>query len=156
MVTEDIKPAYYGYFASFADFKDKRFKVVIDTANAMGVLELPIYEQFRENLDIVNLYNDLDHAFQCHEANPLKLETLDELRAKVRETKADLGIAYDGDADRIGLMGGVLARTAKIEAAYGQNFREQFAGVATDFDRAIESILSSLGLLKNQTLGRHS
>jgi len=61
-----------------------------------------------------------------------------------------------GDADRIGLMGGVLARTAKIEAAYGQNFREQFAGVATDFDRAIESILSSLGLLKKQTIGRHS
>lgn len=61
-----------------------------------------------------------------------------------------------GDADRIGLMGGVLARTAKIEAAYGQNFREQFAGVATDFDRAIESILQSLGLLKKQTFGHLS
>jgi methyl-accepting chemotaxis protein len=61
-----------------------------------------------------------------------------------------------GDADRIGLMGGVLARTAKIEAAYGQTFREQFAGVATDFDRAIESILQSLGLLKKQTFGRQS
>ena len=104
MTSEDIKPAYYGYFASFADFKDQRFTLAIDTANSMGVFELPIYEQFTENLSIINLYNDLDHPFQCHEANPLKLETLDELRAKVTETKADLGIAYDGDADRIGFV----------------------------------------------------
>lgn len=104
MTSEDIKPAYYGYFASFADFKDKRFTLAIDTANSMGVFELPIYEQFTENLSIINLYNDLDHPFQCHEANPLKLETLDELRAKVTEVKADLGIAYDGDADRIGFV----------------------------------------------------
>jgi len=101
---EDIRHAYYGYFASFANFKDKKFKIVIDTANAMGVLELPIYEQWKENLDIVNLYNDLDHPFSCHEANPLKTETLDELREKVKETSADFGIAYDGDADRIGFV----------------------------------------------------
>ncbi len=104
MTSEDIKPAYYGYFSSFADFNDKKFKVVIDTANAMGVLELPIYEQFADNLQIINLYNDLDRAFDCHEANPLKLETLDELREKVKETDAALGIAYDGDADRIGFV----------------------------------------------------
>lgn len=104
MTSEDIKHAYYGYFASFADFKDARFTIAIDTANAMGVLELPIYEQFTENLSIVNLYNDLDHPFACHEANPLKTETLDELRAKVSDVHADLGIAYDGDADRIGFV----------------------------------------------------
>lgn len=101
---EDVKHAYYGYFASFANFGDKKFKVVIDTANAMGVLELPIYEQFKENLEVINLYNDLDHPFSCHEANPLKTETLDELREKVKEAGADLGIAYDGDADRIGFV----------------------------------------------------
>ncbi|MFZ2187089.1 MAG: phosphomannomutase/phosphoglucomutase [Candidatus Moraniibacteriota bacterium] len=104
ITTEDICPAYYGYFTSFAEFQDKRFTLVIDTANAMGVFELPIYEQFPENLSIVNLYNDLDHPFECHEANPLKLDTLDELRAKVKESRADLGIAYDGDADRIGFV----------------------------------------------------
>ena len=104
MTTEDIKPAYYGYFASFAEFKDKHFTVVIDTANSMGVFELPIYEQWSENLSIVNLYNDLDHPFQCHEANPLKSETLAELQTKVKEVGADLGIAYDGDADRIGFV----------------------------------------------------
>ncbi len=102
--SEDIKHAYYGYFASFADFKDKHFTIAIDTANSMGVFELPIYEQFADNLSVVNLYNDLTHPFECHEANPLKTETLDELRAKVTEVNADLGIAYDGDADRVGFV----------------------------------------------------
>ena len=104
MTTEDICPAYYGYFTSFADFQDKHFTIAIDTANAMGVLELPVYEQFPDNLSIVNLYNDMAHAFECHEANPLKQETLAELREKVKESEADLGIAYDGDADRIGFV----------------------------------------------------
>lgn len=104
MHSEDVRHAYYGYFASFADLKDKHFTIAIDTANAMGVFELPIYEQFSDNLSIINLYNDLDHPFECHEANPLKTETLDELCAKVKETHADLGIAYDGDADRIGFV----------------------------------------------------
>jgi phosphomannomutase len=120
---EDIKPAYYGYFASFASFEDKKFILSIDTANAMGVLELPIYKQFPENLDITYLYDNLDDAFNCHEANPLNVETLDELSESVREVNADLGIAYDGDADRIGftdeygspipmdLITGLLART---------------------------------------------
>lgn len=104
MKSEDIKPAYYGYFASFAEFGDKKFTLAIDTANSMGVFELPIYEQWSENLSVVNLYNDLTHPFQCHEANPLKSETLDELCVTVKETGADLGIAYDGDADRIGFV----------------------------------------------------
>lgn len=103
-IAEDIKPAYYGYFSSFANLKDKKFRIAIDTANAMGVLELPILEQFRDNLTIVNLYNDLDHPFECHEANPLKTETLDELCTKVKETGSDLGVAYDGDADRVGFV----------------------------------------------------
>lgn len=102
--TTDIRQPYYDYFASFADFRDKHFNIIIDTANSMGILELPIYEKFPDNLSIVNLYNDLTHPFACHEANPLKTETLDELRAKAKEEKADLGLAYDGDADRVGFV----------------------------------------------------
>jgi phosphomannomutase len=101
---EDIKPAYYGYFSSFAELGVRHFSVVIDTANAMGVLELPIYDQLSDHLSITRLYDDLSHPFSAHEANPLKTETLDELRAKVVELEADLGIAYDGDADRIGFV----------------------------------------------------
>lgn len=104
LTPEDIKPAYYGYFSSFAALGEKNFSIVIDTANAMGVLELPIYEQLAEHLTITRLYDDLSHPFSAHEANPLKTETLDELRAQVVAKQADLGIAYDGDADRIGFV----------------------------------------------------
>lgn len=70
---------------------------------------------------------------------------------RLHRIRRALAAAID-DADRIGLMGGVLARTARIEAAYGQGFREQFAGVASEFDEAIQSILASLDHLKKQNI----
>ena len=102
--TQDIRPAYEAHFAKFARLDDAHFKVVIDTANAMGILELPIFKMFPENIELVTMYDDLDHPFSAHEANPLKTETLDELRTRVVAEHADLGIAFDGDADRVGLV----------------------------------------------------
>lgn len=104
MSEEDIRPAYYSFFASFAKLGDRRFTLAIDTANAMGIVELPIYNELKENLTVHNLYNDLSQPFSAHEANPLKTETLDELCMLVKEKDADMGIAYDGDADRIGFV----------------------------------------------------
>jgi phosphomannomutase len=76
----------------------KPLKVVVDAGNGMG----SIYEPFLRRMDIemIPLYFELDGTFPNHEANPLKLENLNDLCAKVRETGADLGVAFDGDADR--------------------------------------------------------
>ncbi len=151
MKSEDIKPAYYGYFASFAEFKDKHFTIVIDTANSMGVFELPIYEQWAENLTIINLYNDLAHPFQCHEANPLKSETLAELCAKVKETGADFGIAYDGDADRIGFVDetGTIMPMDIVPALIAKPILEAKPGATILYDlrssRAIKEIVEEAG-----------
>lgn len=151
MTQEDIKPAYYGYFASFGDFQGKHFTVAIDTANSMGVYELPIYEQWNENLTVVNLYNDLDHPFQCHEANPLKTETLDELCLKVKETHADLGIAYDGDADRVGFVDetGALMGMDVVSALIAKPILEQKPGATILYDlrssRAIKEVIEENG-----------
>jgi len=104
-VKKDIKKEYLDYFSSFANFNGKKFKIAADTANAMGVLELDVYKKFPKNIELITIYDEFDSAFPNHEANPLKIETLKDLREKVLETKADLGIAYDGDADRLGFIG---------------------------------------------------
>lgn len=151
LTQEDIKPAYYGYFASFGDFQGKQFKIVVDTANSMGVFELPIYEQWSDNLTVTNLYNDLTHPFECHEANPLKTETLDELRAKVIEVGADLGIAYDGDADRIGFVDeqGELMSMDIVPALIAKPIIEQKPGATILYDlrssRAIKEVVEEAG-----------
>ncbi|MGH9465104.1 MAG: phosphomannomutase/phosphoglucomutase, partial [Thermoanaerobaculia bacterium] len=76
----------------------RRLRLVADAGNGMGTLYQPLLEQ--AGLELVPLYFELDGRFPNHEANPLKLENLEDACAKVRETSADLGIAFDGDADR--------------------------------------------------------
>ncbi|HIP49286.1 MAG TPA: phosphomannomutase/phosphoglucomutase [Lutibacter sp.] len=102
----NLKPEYYEYFTKFAKLGDKKFKVVIDCANTMGILELPFYKEYlKDNFEVVELYCDMDSAYVgSHEANPLKIETLEELQKKVVAENANLGISYDGDADRVGFV----------------------------------------------------
>lgn len=87
--------------AGITDFGD--LKIAIDTANGMGGMVLP-HLLAGKNCTVYPLYWELDGTFPNHEANPLKDETLDALKAKVRETGAHLGVAYDGDADRVGFV----------------------------------------------------
>lgn len=78
-------------------------KIVIDTANGMGGLVLPHLLK-NKNCTVYPLYWEIDGSFPNHEANPLKDETLNDLKAKVVETGAHLGVAYDGDGDRVGFV----------------------------------------------------
>lgn len=77
-----------------------RLKVVVDAGNAMGALEARFLQEIPE-LEIVPMYFELDGSFPNHEANPLNYENLRDLQKKVVEEKADVGIAFDGDADRV-------------------------------------------------------
>lgn len=82
------------------DVKIKDFKIVADTGNGMAGLLLP--KTFKKlQVSYIPLYFELDGTFPNHEANPLKEETLKDLISKVKEEKADLGVAFDGDGDRI-------------------------------------------------------
>lgn len=96
----DIAPEYGKFLRSFAKM-DRKLKVVVDYANAMGLYEIAGITGL---FDIVPMYDVLDGTFPNHEANPLHLSTLDAIRAKVRETGADFGAAFDGDADRCGFI----------------------------------------------------
>ena len=96
----DIAPEYAKFLQSHLEL-DRKLKVVIDYANSMGSFESAGIEEFFE---IIPMYKDLDGTFPNHEANPLKLDTLDAIRAKVKEVGADFGAAFDGDADRCGFI----------------------------------------------------
>ena len=98
--TGEIFEAYSRHVLGFLDRPEgsKPLKVVVDAANGMGVVYGPILEKI--GIELVPLYFELDGTFPNHEANPLKLENLNDLCASVVETGADLGVCFDGDADR--------------------------------------------------------
>lgn len=79
--------------------KLKNIKVVADTANAMGILYLEnLYKKIPGEIIVIN--KELDGNFPAHQPDPLKLENLKDLQAKVISEQADLGLEPDGDADR--------------------------------------------------------
>jgi phosphomannomutase len=80
----------------------RRLKLAADAANGMGTVYLPILE--RLDCEVVPLYFELDGNFPNHEANPLKAENLVDVERAVREHGCDLGVAFDGDADRAMLV----------------------------------------------------
>jgi phosphomannomutase len=95
----DIRDAYERHILSFLRHADKRrLKVAVDAANGMGTIDKGTLEKM--GIDLVPLYFELDGSFPNHEANPLKEENLHDLMRLVRESGADLGVAFDGDSDR--------------------------------------------------------
>jgi phosphomannomutase len=81
----------------------KPLKVVADTANGMGGLVVPaVFDGLPIDLEV--LYPELDGTFPNHPADPIQPENLRDLQARVRETGADVGLAFDGDADRVFLV----------------------------------------------------
>jgi phosphomannomutase len=96
----DVFDDYRRHVLFFVERPDgaRRLKVVVDAANGMGSVYQPLLEQL--GIELVPLYFELDGTFPNHEANPLKMENLEDLCSAVRKQKADLGVSFDGDADR--------------------------------------------------------
>ena len=98
--SKDLNSEYVKYLHSLVDLKAARkLKVVIDAGNGMGGFSVPkVFEN--SNFEIVPMYFELDGTFPNHEANPIEPANLVDLQKRVLAEKADLGIAFDGDADR--------------------------------------------------------
>jgi len=100
-VTErDVLTEYAGYLRKLVDLSSSRpLKIVVDAGNGMGGHTVPtVFDGLP--MDVVPMYFELDGSFPNHEANPLDPKNIVDLQAKVRETGADAGLAFDGDADR--------------------------------------------------------
>jgi phosphomannomutase len=99
--SKDVLAAYAAHLHSLVDLSGIRpLKVVVDAGNGMGGHTVPVVLSGLP-LEIVPLYFELDGAFPNHEANPLDPANLVDLQAAVREHGADIGLAFDGDADRV-------------------------------------------------------
>ncbi len=102
--TLDVLADFATHVHSFVD-RDalKPLKVVADTANGMGGLVVPaVFEGLPFELDL--MFGELDGTFPNHPADPIQPENQAALRARVLETGADIGLAFDGDADRVFLV----------------------------------------------------
>ena len=104
--SSDLLADYAAFLRDLVDVSGiRRLRVVVDAGNGMGGFTVPAVLGDAAGLpalplDIDPMYFELDGTFPNHEANPIDDENMRDLQARVRETGADLGLAFDGDADR--------------------------------------------------------
>jgi phosphomannomutase len=100
----DLLDDFAAHVRSFVDASALApLRVVADTANGMGGLVVPrVFDTLPFDLEI--MYGELDGTFPNHPADPIQPENLRDLQARVREVGADVGLAFDGDADRVFLV----------------------------------------------------
>ncbi|NIO21548.1 MAG: phosphomannomutase [Candidatus Aenigmarchaeota archaeon] len=102
LIKKDIERDYINFVLGKVKF-EKTLRIVIDAGN--GTAGKVSSELFRRlGCEVIELYCEPDGDFPNHHPDPLVKETLKDLQAKVSETKADLGIAFDGDGDRVSFV----------------------------------------------------
>ena len=117
----DVLADYAGFLRSLVDLSSiRRLRVVVDAGNGMGGFTVPAVLGDAAGLpplplDIIPMYFELDGTFPNHEANPIDPENLRDLQRRVVEEGADIGLAFDGDADRCFVVdetGGIVSPSA--------------------------------------------
>ena len=99
---EDLLDAFVDHVVSFVDVDVLRpMRIVADTANGMGGLVVPAVFERLAPLELEVMYGELDGTFPNHPADPLQPSNQTDLRARVVAGGFDLGLAFDGDADRV-------------------------------------------------------
>jgi len=104
VTSKDVVEGWLQHALSFVDIGSLRpLKVVIDTGNGMAGKIIPELEQYVP-FKVTEMYFELDGTFPNHIANPIEPENIQDIIARVKKEKADVGVAFDGDGDRAVLI----------------------------------------------------
>lgn len=100
--TLHIVPEYMNYVAGNVRLS-RRIKIVVDAGNGTGgAVAVPLFRKM--GCEVVDIFCEMDGRFPNHHPDPTLPEAMEDLIRKVRETGAELGVGYDGDADRLGVI----------------------------------------------------
>jgi phosphomannomutase len=152
VTTHEMLAEYAAYMKELVpDLAGMRpLKVVVDAGNGMGGLTVPVTFEGLP-LDTTDLYFELDGSFPNHEANPIEPANLVDLQAKVREVGADLGLAFDGDADRCFVVdadGEPVSASAITGLVAAREIERARAAGDTDI-RVVHNVISSRAVAEN-------
>lgn len=158
----DLLGAFADHVRSFVDVSVfKPLKVVADTANGMGGLVVPaVFDVLPFDLEI--MYEELDGRFPNHPADPLQPENQRDLCARVREVGADIGFAFDGDADRVFVVdelgNGISGSTTTAMVAAGVLEKEPGATILHNLicSKAVPEVVRERGGTPVRTKVGHS
>ncbi|MFC4784137.1 phosphomannomutase/phosphoglucomutase [Nocardioides sp. MAHUQ-72] len=164
ITNHDVLEAYAAHLVSLAPVRGRRLEVVVDAGNGMAGHTAPaVFGRLgEEQVEVVPMYFELDGTFPNHEANPIDPDTLVDLRKRVVAERADLGLAFDGDADRCFLVDergeAVSPSTLTALIAARELAREPGATVIHNLitSRAVPEIVTELGGRPVRTRVGHS
>jgi phosphomannomutase len=145
----DLLSAYADHVLRFGP-GIRKLKVVIDAGNGMAGHTVPRILA-KLPIEAERMYFELDGTFPNHEANPMKLENLADIVARVKATGADLGVAFDGDADRCVFIDerGVPAPSDAVTAIFAQEMLKSEKNGKVVYDlrssRAVADIIREMG-----------
>ncbi len=163
-ITEhDVLEAYAAHLLTLAPVEGRRLKVVADAGNGMAGHTAPaVFERLGDAVELVPMYFELDGTFPNHEANPIDAANLVDLQRRVVEEGADIGLAFDGDADRCFLVDelgrAVSPSTLTALIASREIAKEPGATVIHNLitSRSVPEIVTELGGVPVRTRVGHS
>ena len=161
--TTDVLAAYAAHLLTLAPVTGRRLKVVVDAGNGMAGHTAPaVFDRLGDQVDLVPLYFELDGTFPNHEANPIEPENLADLQKAVLSEGADIGLAFDGDADRCFLVDerGRIVDPSTLTALIAARELARVPGASVIHNlitsRAVPEIVTELGGTPIRTRVGHS
>ncbi len=160
----DLLSAYAAHLVGLAPVTGRRLRVVVDAGNGMAGLTVPAVVELLGDaqVELVPMYFELDGTFPHHEANPIDPANLVDLQARVVAENADIGLAFDGDADRCFLVDerGRAVPPSTLTALIAARELERHPGSVVIHNlitsRAVPEIVTELGGTPVRTRVGHS